>query len=193
MLALPQWDLFIAEYCTELVTYFPSWPIMLALPQSDLFIAQHCTELVSSFPSWPIMLDLPQSDLFIAEYYWTCNLFSLMTYHVGLAIVRFIYSKILHWTCNLFSLMTSHAGLAIVKFIYSKMWSWCAFLHCRDRNEAKQKGKKRNIVWDAKKKMQHSTGGGGRPINLPKNISFWVVGFLACCPIQFWRGWGFFT
>ena len=121
---------------------------------------------------------------------WTCNLLSLMTYPTDLARVRFIYSRILHWTCNLFSLMTCYVGLATVRFIYSKIWSRCPFLHCRNRNEEKQKGKKKNHEPAAKKKIQHSARGGGQGINVHKNISFWVVGFLAYCPIQFWRGLG---
>ena len=68
MLAFPQGDLLIAQYCVEPVTYFPSWPAMLAIPQGDLFIAQYCAEPVTSFPSCPVMLAFPQGDLFIAQY-----------------------------------------------------------------------------------------------------------------------------
>ena len=53
-----------------------------------------------------------------------------------------------------------------------------------------KKERKKNIESAAKKKIQHCAGGGGRAINVPKNISFRVVGFLAYCPIQFWRGVG---
>ena len=53
-----------------------------------------------------------------------------------------------------------------------------------------KKERKKNIEPAAKKKIQHSAGGGGRGINVHINISFRVVGFLACCPIQFWRGLG---
>ena len=51
MLAIPQGDLFTAQYCTETVTSFPSSPVMLAFPQGDLFTAQYCAEPVTSYPS----------------------------------------------------------------------------------------------------------------------------------------------
>ena len=102
MLALPSWNIFIAQHCTEPVTCFPSWTVMLALQQWHLFIAQHCTEPITYFPSWTVMLAFPQWHLFTAEY---CTepvtYFSLMKCHAGLSTVTLIYSWILHWTCNL--------------------------------------------------------------------------------------------
>ena len=41
---------------------------MLAFPQGDLFIAQHCTEPVTYFPSSPVMLPCPQGDCFTVKY-----------------------------------------------------------------------------------------------------------------------------
>ena len=41
MLAIPQGDLFTAQYCAEPVTYFPSSPVMLAYPQRDCFIVKY--------------------------------------------------------------------------------------------------------------------------------------------------------
>ena len=53
-----------------------------------------------------------------------------------------------------------------------------------------KKERKETIERDAKKRIQHSTRGRGRPIKLPKNISLWVVGFLAYYPIQNFFGGG---
>ena len=58
------------------------------------------------------------------------------------------------------------------------------------KTKKNKKKRKKTIEPAAKKKTQHSTRGGGRGINTHKNISFWVVGFLACYPIQFCRGLG---
>ena len=55
-----------------------------------------------------------------------------------------------------------------------------------------KKERKKKHRASRQKKIQHSVRGGGRGIDMHKNISFWAVGFLACYPIQFWRGWGFF-
>ena len=49
MLAFPQWHLFIAEYSTEPVSYFPPWTVMLAFPQWHLFTAEYCTEPVTYY------------------------------------------------------------------------------------------------------------------------------------------------
>ena len=56
--------------------------------------------------------------------------------------------------------------------------------------KTKKNKKGKEIEPAAKKKIQHSAGGGGQGINVHKNISFRVVAFLVCCPIQFWRGLG---
>ena len=68
MLTFPQGDLFIAQYCSEPVTSFPTSPVMLACPQVDLFTAQYYAEPVTYFPSSLVMLACPQGDCFIVKY-----------------------------------------------------------------------------------------------------------------------------
>ena len=161
MLALLLWDLFTVQHCTEPVIYYPFWTIMLAFPQSHLFIAQHYTEPITYFPSWTIMLAFPQWHLFTAEY---CT--ELVTYFpswtVMLAFPQSHLFTAQHCTEPLtsFSLMTCYAGLATVTFIYSEIWLWHPFLHCRDRKQGKQKGKKKN----------HRTGCQKRP-NIPQEAA----------------------
>ena len=58
--------------------------------------------------------------------------------------------------------------------------------------QGKRKRKEKKDIEPATKKIQHSTGGGRRGINVHINVSFRVADFLACCPIQFWKGLGIF-